>query len=132
ACEYMTKGTVVILGRTGRNFGAGMSGGIAYVFDPTGEFVRVRCNRSGVDLEPIFDRQDILLLERLISKHVEHTGSALGKRILDHWSEMLRHFVKVFPHEYKRVLGIPRETKRDEPVLIDTGHHAIAAGERAR
>ncbi|MBV9294751.1 MAG: glutamate synthase large subunit, partial [Acidobacteriaceae bacterium] len=96
ACEYMTKGTVVILGRTGRNFGAGMSGGIAYVFDPTGEFVRVRCNRSGVDLEPIFDRQDILLLERLISKHVEHTGSALGKRILDHWIEMLRHFVKVF------------------------------------
>ncbi len=55
ACEYMTNGTVVVLGRTGRNFAAGMSGGIAYVFDPSGDFVRVRCNRAGVDLEPIFE-----------------------------------------------------------------------------
>ncbi len=132
ACEYMTKGTVVILGRTGRNFAAGMSGGIAYVFDPTGEFVRVRCNRAGVDLEPIFEREDILLLERLISKHVEYTGSALGKRILGNWTETLRHFVKVFPHEYKRVLGIPKTTRRNEHIPIEAPSHAIAVGERAR
>ncbi len=113
ACEYMTKGTVVILGRTGRNFAAGMSGGIAYVFDPTGEFVRVRCNSAGVDLEPIFEREDILLLERLIGKHLEYTGSPLGKRILDTWPQTLRHFVKVFPHEYKRVLGVPRSSATD-------------------
>jgi glutamate synthase domain-containing protein 2/glutamate synthase domain-containing protein 1/glutamate synthase domain-containing protein 3 len=107
-CEYMTNGTVIILGRTGRNFGAGMSGGIAYVFDPTGEFVRVRANRAGIDLEPLFEREDIALLERLIRNHVAFTGSALGRRILDHWNEMLQHFIKVFPHEYKRVLGVPR------------------------
>ncbi len=110
ACEYMTNGTVVVLGRTGRNFAAGMSGGIAYVFDPSGEFVRVRCNRAGVDLEPIFEREDILLLEHLLAKHVEYTGSPLGRRMLDNWREILQHFVKVFPHEYKRVLE--RETCR--------------------
>jgi glutamate synthase (NADPH/NADH) large chain len=125
-CEYMTNGTVVVLGRTGRNFAAGMSGGIAYVFDPTGEFVRVRCNRAGVDLEPLFEREDILLLETLIRKHVAYTDSPLGKRILADWSQMLRHFVKVFPHEYKRVLSATAAAERisgnaiaahSEPVL---------------
>ncbi len=111
-CEYMTNGTVVVLGKTGRNFAAGMSGGIAYVFDQTGDFVRVRCNQAGVDLEPLFDREDILLLENLIEKHVGYTGSPLGKRILDHWAQMLPHFVKVFPHEYKRVLGVPRAAEQ--------------------
>jgi len=119
-CEYMTNGTVVVLGRTGRNFAAGMSGGIAYVFDPTGEFVRVRCNRAGVDLEPLFEREDILLLETLIRKHVAYTDSPLGKRILADWSQMLRHFVKVFPHEYKRVLSAAAAAER-------TSANAIAA-----
>ena len=114
-CEYMTNGTVVILGKTGRNFAAGMSGGIAYVFDPTGDFVRVRCNQSGVDLEPIFEREDILLLEGLIKKHVGYTGSPLGKRILENWAQMVPHFVKVFPHEYKRVLGVPRAAEQKKP-----------------
>jgi glutamate synthase (ferredoxin) len=114
-CEYMTNGTVVVLGRTGRNFAAGMSGGIAYVFDPTGDFVRVRCNRAGVDLEPLFEREDLQLLEGLIQKHVAYTGSPLGKRILADWTHMLAHFVKVFPHEYKRVLGVGKPAEQKKP-----------------
>jgi glutamate synthase (NADPH/NADH) large chain len=131
-CEYMTNGTVVVLGRTGRNFAAGMSGGIAYVFDPTGEFVRVRCNRAGVDLEPLFEREDILLLERLIRKHAEYTGSPLAHRILGDWAQMVRHFVKVFPHEYKRVLGVPRASERPAVHAAVMAPEQVAAGERAR
>jgi glutamate synthase domain-containing protein 3 len=124
-CEYMTNGTVVVLGKTGRNFAAGMSGGIAYVFDPTGDFVRVRCNRAGVDLEPIFDPADINKLENLIRKHVALTGSPLGGRILEHWSEMLPRFVKVFPHEYKRVLGVPRVVEQKKPVSVVVAHEVL-------
>jgi glutamate synthase (NADPH) large chain len=118
-CEYMTNGTVVILGRTGRNFAAGMSGGIAYVFDDDGDFARIRCNLAGVDLDPVFEGDDILLLHRLIHKHVEYTGSPHARRILENWSESVRRFVKVFPHEYKRVLGVPRtpELKNLRPSL---------------
>jgi len=104
-CEYMTNGTVVILGRTGKNFAAGMSGGIAYVFDETGEFAATRCNRSGVDLEPLFDTLDIELLRSLIAKHAGYTGSPRGQWMLENWSAMVPRFVKVFPHEYKRVLA---------------------------
>jgi len=113
-CEYMTKGTVVILGNTGKNFAAGMSGGIAYVFDEQGEFVSTRCNPAGVDLDPIFDVGDIQLLESLIAKHVDYTGSPRGKWIQENWSAMLPKFVKVFPHEYKRVLGIARKPAAEE------------------
>ncbi len=128
ACEYMTNGVVLVLGRTGRNFAAGMSGGIAYVLDRDGDFVRHRCNRAGVDLEPIFEREDIALLELLIRKHVEYTGSPLGKSLLENWAQTLQQFVKVFPHEYKRVLKaaiaeqqIPRviETPAQAPVLVE-------------
>ncbi len=132
ACEYMTNGTVLVLGRTGRNFGAGMSGGIAYVLDPSGEFARVRSNRAGIDLEPIFEREDILLLERLIGKHVGYTGSPLGRRILENWTHMLPHFVKVFPHDYKRALGVKRTVEQTIPAAIGSLNHAIAVGERAR
>ena len=107
-CEYMTNGTVVILGATGRNFGAGMSGGIAYVLDEDGSFSDTRCNKTGVDLEPVEERADLELLKTLIRKHVEYTGSPQGKWILENWAEMLPKFVKVFPHEFKRVLGIAR------------------------
>jgi glutamate synthase domain-containing protein 2/glutamate synthase domain-containing protein 1/glutamate synthase domain-containing protein 3 len=107
-CEYMTKGTVVVLGKTGRNFAAGMTGGIAYVLDETGEFVRVRCNRASVDLDPVIDPQDIDLIQNLIVRHAELTESPRAKWILDNWETMLPKFIKVFPHEYKRVLGIPR------------------------
>jgi glutamate synthase domain-containing protein 2/glutamate synthase domain-containing protein 1/glutamate synthase domain-containing protein 3 len=131
ACEYMTNGTVVVLGRTGRNFAAGMSGGLAYVLDPNGEFVRVRCNRTGVDVEPVFEREDILQLENLIRKHVEYTGSALGKRILANWPEHLKHFVKVLPHEYKRVLA-RKTAEREQNVMHTVPAHAAAVGERTR
>jgi glutamate synthase domain-containing protein 2/glutamate synthase domain-containing protein 1/glutamate synthase domain-containing protein 3 len=105
-CEYMTNGTVVVLGQTGRNFAAGMSGGLAYIFDEDGEFGKTRCNTAGVDLESIFEEEDIRLLQRLIQQHVEYTGSPRGKWILENWAEMLPRFVKVFPHEYRRVLGL--------------------------
>jgi glutamate synthase domain-containing protein 3 len=121
---------VVVLGRSGRNFAAGMSGGIAYVFDPSGEFVRVRCNRAGVDVEPMFDREDILKLEMLIRKHVEYTSSAQGERILANWPESLKHFVRVLPHEYKRVLA--KKTEKPYEVALPIPAHAAAAGERVR
>jgi glutamate synthase domain-containing protein 3 len=104
ACEYMTNGTVVVLGHTGRNFAAGMSGGIAYVFDPLGDLARIRCNTAAVDVEPIFDAADVLALQNLIQKHVAYTGSPMGKNLLETWPQLLRSFVKIFPHEYKRVL----------------------------
>ncbi len=116
ACEYMTNGIVAVLGSTGRNFAAGMSGGLAYVFDPHGDFVRVRCNAGGVDLEPLFEHEDILLLESLIRKHLEYTGSALARRMLDNWAETLKDFIKVFPHEYKRILKAKTVEQEIKPV----------------
>jgi glutamate synthase domain-containing protein 3 len=122
-CEYMTKGLVAVLGRTGRNFAAGMTGGIAYVLDETGEFVRSRCNRASVDLEPVVDEQDVALLRSLIEQHAEATGSSRAAWILDQWATMLPNFVKVYPHEFKRVLGIPRR----EAVYVPPA--AMSAGE---
>jgi glutamate synthase (NADPH) large chain len=118
-CEYMTKGLVVVLGKTGKNFAAGMSGGFAFVLDETGEFSAVLCNKTGVDLEPVAD-SDVAGLRRLIERHVELTGSPRGKRVLENWAGMLPKFVKVFPHEYKRVLGVPRsgEKKAAVPVVV--------------
>ena len=113
-CEYMTKGLVVVLGKAGRNFAAGMSGGIAYVLDERGDFADKRCNRAGVDLEPVMETADIELLRSLIAKHFEYTGSPRAEWILDNWSAMLPKFVKVFPHEFKRVLGIKREVRSQE------------------
>ncbi len=131
ACEYMTNGTVVILGRTGRNFAAGMSGGLAYVFDPSGEFVRVRCNTTGIDLEPLFETEDLLRLETLIRRQVQYTGSPLGTRILSDWPGSIRHFVKVFPQEYKRALAGAADIRHKIPPVHETVA-AAAAGERAR
>ncbi|MBK9166998.1 MAG: glutamate synthase large subunit [Bryobacterales bacterium] len=107
-CEYMTNGLVIVLGRTGRNFAAGMSGGIAYVLDERGDFAAKRCNHAGVDLEPVIETQDIETLRYWIQRHLELTGSARARWILDNFGHMLPKFVKVFPLDYKRVLGIPR------------------------
>jgi glutamate synthase domain-containing protein 2/glutamate synthase domain-containing protein 1/glutamate synthase domain-containing protein 3 len=107
-CEYMTKGLVVVIGRTGKNFAAGMSGGIAYVLDETGAFRDRLCNQASVDLDPVFDPRDVDLIRRLIEKHAEYTGSPRARWILDNWYAMLPRFLKVFPHEYKRVIGAPR------------------------
>jgi glutamate synthase (NADPH) large chain len=102
-CEYMTGGRVVVLGRTGRNFAAGMSGGIAYVLDPQGVFSK-RCNREMVDLEPLELVEDRELVRTLIMKHVQYTGSDFGARVLGDWDDSVRRFVKVMPRDYKRVL----------------------------
>jgi glutamate synthase domain-containing protein 2/glutamate synthase domain-containing protein 3 len=107
-CEYMTKGLVVVLGACGRNFAAGMSGGVAYVFDERMDFTERRCNRASVDLEPLIESADVRVLHDLISRHWELTGSRRARGILDNWSEMLPRFIKVFPHEFKRVLGVNR------------------------
>ncbi len=125
-CEYMTGGTVVVLGRTGRNFAAGMSGGIAYVYDEDGQFAK-RCNTSMVSLEKLVSaaeqlsapgassllhrvgdgkpQADETLLKKLIEEHHRWTGSLRAREILDAWPEMRGRFVKVFPNEYKRALG---------------------------
>lgn len=102
-CEYMTGGRVVILGRTGRNFAAGMSGGIAYVLDEAGDFYR-RCNIEMVLLERLEDERDIQELRQMIERHVSYTGSVPGMRVLDNWDVALRQFVKVIPKDYKRML----------------------------
>jgi glutamate synthase (NADPH/NADH) large chain len=133
ACEYMTNGTVVVLGRTGRNFAAGMSGGIAYVFDPFGDFAKVRCNKAGVDLEPLFETEDIALLEKLIQRHVSYTGSPLGTRILASWPQVLSQFTKVFPHEFKRVTKPAGKKAVKVPATYEPTSAAVAiAGERTR
>ena len=118
-CEYMTNGLVVVLGKTGRNFAAGMSGGIAYVLDESGEFVQYRCNKASVDLEQVFDPHDQEMLQTLIYRHFDLTGSPRAKRILESWNSMLPKFVKVFPHEFKRVL---RKSVQHETVA----RHAVA------
>jgi glutamate synthase (NADPH/NADH) large chain len=102
-CEYMTGGRVVILGRTGRNFAAGMSGGIAYVWDVDGNF-RERCNLELVELERIESDEDLQELRELIQMHHEFTGSSVAERVLDQWPDVLEQFVKVMPSDYKRVL----------------------------
>jgi glutamate synthase domain-containing protein 3 len=118
-CEYMTGGTVVVLGVTGRNFGAGMSGGIAYVLDEDGAFAS-RCNQSMVDLEPLLTEaeqeakvardlwhlgvSDEAVLRRLLEQHARYTGSNRAREILDDWAQFRTRFVKVFPKEYRRAL----------------------------
>jgi glutamate synthase (NADPH/NADH) large chain/glutamate synthase (ferredoxin) len=102
-CEYMTGGTVVVLGQTGRNFAAGMSGGLAYVYDEDGQFHQ-RCNMAMVALETLPDRDDTLV-KKLIEDHHRWTGSRRARDILDHWGSARAKFVKVFPNEYRRALA---------------------------
>jgi glutamate synthase domain-containing protein 3 len=104
-CEYMTNGLVIVLGRTGRNFAAGMSGGIAYVLDEHGEFVNDRCNKTSVDLEHVFDPDDQHTLKTLIYRHFDATKSPRARWVLENWTSMLPKFVKVYPHEFKRVMA---------------------------
>jgi glutamate synthase domain-containing protein 3 len=107
-CEYMTGGRVVVLGPTGRNFAAGMSGGVAYIWDPNNEFP-ARCNPEMVELESLEDTSEIGELRQLIERHVSYTDSAVGRRLLDDWPNAVRRFVKVMPTDYKRVLKARRE-----------------------
>jgi len=102
-CEYMTGGKVVILGKTGRNFAAGMSGGVAYVLDEQGDFA-TRCNQQMVGLETLEDAEEIADLRQLIQQHADYTQSQKAANVLAHWEDMLPKFVKVMPKDYKRVL----------------------------
>ncbi|AKU23364.1 glutamate synthase-related protein [Massilia sp. NR 4-1] len=140
-CEYMTGGTVVVLGATGRNFAAGMSGGIAYVYDPDGEFGR-KCNLSMVSLEEVLPaaeqmvdkstwhsqhrdgepEADEIILKRLIERHFKYTGSTRARLLLDNWAESRGKFIKVFPSEYKRAL-----VELADNAAIEAETQAIAA-----
>ena len=103
----MTGGVVVVLGRTGRNFAAGMSGGVAYVLDEDGTFAD-RCNHELVGLEPVAG-DDAELLRALVEEHELRTGSPVAARVLAGWDVALDLFVKVMPHDYKRALGLHRD-----------------------
>ena len=104
-CEYMTGGRVVVLGATGRNFAAGMSGGIAYVLDNDGRFRTERCNTEMVDLETVDDPEEATALATLIRQHLEATGSDVARRVLGDWETALARFVKVIPVDYKAALA---------------------------
>ncbi|MDQ6639040.1 MAG: glutamate synthase-related protein, partial [Pseudomonadota bacterium] len=135
-CEYMTGGTVAVLGKTGRNFAAGMSGGIAYVYDEDGQFAS-RCNTSMVSLETVTtavdqkarmgntkwhrDQSDEAILRKMLEDHNRYTGSRRARELLDHWSEARSKFVKVFPNEYKRALAEMHESKVEQ---TSTGNNA--------
>jgi glutamate synthase domain-containing protein 3 len=118
-CEYMTGGIIVVLGRTGVNFAAGMSGGITYVLDED-QLFDTKCNLEMVDIEPVTETSDIVLLHSLIKEHVKYTGSEHATRILRDWTEMLPQFVKVFPIDYRHALERLRkeESKETEVVSI--------------
>ncbi len=112
-CEYMTGGRVVVLGRTGRNFAAGMSGGIAFVYDPDGDF-RTRCNLEMVDLEKLEEPEDLDLVRGLIERHREYTESAVAEAILEQWPQIAEKFVKVMPKDYKRAIREQLEAAKAE------------------
>ena len=102
-CEYMTGGVAVVLGRTGRNFAAGMSGGVAYVLDEAGDFAN-HCNQEMVGLEKVEDPDDLEDLRAMIQRHLGYTESAKAAQVLEQWPAIASKFVKVMPRDYKRVL----------------------------
>ncbi|MGH8712394.1 MAG: glutamate synthase subunit alpha, partial [Casimicrobiaceae bacterium] len=146
-CEYMTGGTVVVLGRTGRNFAAGMSGGVAFVYDEDGTFAQ-RCNQAMVALEPVHgeaaqarteaelaaagsgrlrhaDQSDEALLRGLIERHLRFTASTRALTMLDNWEATRGKFVKVFPKEYKRALGELFARRKTAPAATDRQREAV-------
>ena len=111
-CEYMTGGRAIILGETGRNFAAGMSGGIAYIYDANHSFKR-NWNPELTELENLEDEDDIAYLKGMITEHQSKTGSLVAKAILDDWTHSVRKFVKVMPTDYKKILGYVKEVSKD-------------------
>ena len=104
-CEYMTGGTVVILGRTGRNFAAGMSGGVAYVLDPEHKLY-LRVNKELVSVEPVRQKQDVTCIRELLRLHVEATGSRKGRAVLEQFDEQIKNFKKIVPYDYSHMLQL--------------------------
>ena len=127
-CEYMTGGVVVVLGKTGRNFGAGMSGGVAFVYDEEGDFEN-RFNPGLADLEPVADPEDVRTLRRMVEEHAEFTGSNSARRILDDWAGALPRFKKIMPRDYRRVLNeraqraAEQEEQLQEEQLLEVTPH---------
>ena len=117
-CEYMTGGRVLVLGKTGVNFAAGMSGGIAYIFDPWNEF-EPKCNKGMVELERLQDESSIAEILRLLELHREHTDSSLAEAILSDWDKSLEKFVKVMPIDYKRVMNERAEHNEEIESIFD-------------
>ncbi|CAH9070624.1 unnamed protein product [Cuscuta epithymum] len=122
-CEYMTGGTVVVLGKTGRNFAAGMSGGIAYVLDADSKF-RSRCNTELVDLDRVEDEDDIMTVKMMIQQHQRHTNSKVAKEVLADFDNVLPKFIKVFPREYKRVLTSMKESEASKKAVESAANEA--------
>ena len=124
-CEYMTGGRVVIIGKTGRNFAAGMSGGVAFIFDPAKQFPQL-CNTEMVDLDKIEDPADEEAVIRLLTNHVKHTGSTVATRILEGWSRYRSDFVKVMPRDYKAVLKAIAHAREaglpEEQAIMEAAH----------
>ena len=111
-CEYMTGGRVVVLGPTGRNFAAGMSGGFAYIWDKDGTF-KNRCNLGMVDLEAVTEDSDVAEIRRLVENHARYTNSVVAERVLNDWNNVLKQFVKVYPKDYRRVLEEANRIKNE-------------------
>ena len=124
-CEYMTGGRVVIIGNTGRNFAAGMSGGVAYVFDPRDAFPRL-CNTEMVDLERIDAPEDEAAVVRLLTNHARYTSSAVATHILETWTSCRQHFVKVMPRDYKSVLAAIARARQaglpEDQAIMEAAH----------
>lgn len=125
-CEYMTGGTVVVLGKTGRNFAAGMSGGVAYVLDMDGKF-QSRCNPELVDLDKVEEEEDIMTLRIMVQQHQRHTNSQLAKEVLANFENLLPKFIKVIPTEYKRVLA----NLKVEEASKEAAEHAATENDEA-
>ena len=119
-CEYMTGGRTIVLGKTGRNFAAGMSGGIAYVLDEEGSF-DYYCNMGMVEISLVEELQDIRDLQEMITKHLKYTCSQKARKILDDWEKYLPQFIKIIPYEYKRVLEEEKlEALRKKIAAVET------------
>jgi len=124
-CEYMTGGRVVVIGKTGRNFAAGMSGGIAYVLDEHGDF-KINCNEGMVDLDKLTDDEDCQCVKTLLTKHIHFTKSTVAKNILDNWERYQSKFIKVMPKDYKRVLNAIRKAREigasEDEAVMEAAH----------
>ena len=127
-CEYMTGGKMICLGSTGRNFAAGMSGGVAYIYDPRGEFPD-RCNAGMVALESVVTDEEVEQLRADIAEHKEVTGSPVAERMLADWQNEVKHFVKVMPHDYARVLAENEKLRHQgiDPDVMDADAQSFAA-----
>ncbi len=123
-CEYMTGGRVLVLGKTGRNFAAGMSGGVAYIYDADGQFSK-NCNPTMVDLEAVHDEEDLALIKKLLQNHTRYTGSTVSKKIFDNFNTALTHFVKVMPKDYKKALVEVRKKMKELGISEEVAMYGV-------